>query len=436
MATVDDLLEKARRFAEQQRWDEAAQVARKVVDLAPNNLGARDELGWFLSRAKKYPEAIEVYSLLVQEAPGNSKFPYMLGYQYYDQQDYANAIPWFRKSLELKPDYLVVLYRCGYALVKIGDLRAAEKLLRNCVIHWRDLEEGSAKDREKKHYSDSCFQLGKIYSGRDDWISAVKAFKEAVAYDGEDYNKLFNLGKALVKCDEFAEALDVLTKADRLGPRKHYIQTYLAVAYHKLNNLAEAERIFDSMPARIKDQFPYIWQHHAELYRTQGRVSDLIRMLRSVTRKPNEKGLHSWYDIFMLLAGACEEAGDVPGAYAAYQSANTWYGKSRGKDSQVALNKVEALVQIAAERGIDLQSPLNFVHLSKDAEHPDSQVAYIKTFKADKGYGFIQQATGKDLFVHISNIINPENIREGARVEYQIVQGRKGPEAAHVQILD
>lgn len=118
MATVEELLEKAERFAGQQRWEEAALVARQAVDTVPEHRWAKDKLGWYLSRAKKHADAIEVYSLLVQEAPENPKYPYMLGYQYYDQQDFTNAVPWFRKALDLKPDYLVVLYRCGCHLAE------------------------------------------------------------------------------------------------------------------------------------------------------------------------------------------------------------------------------------------------------------------------------------------------------------------------------
>lgn len=436
MPTVDELLEKADRFAGQQRWEEAAQVARQAVELASDNRWAKDKLGWYLSRAKKYAEAVEVYSRLIQETPNNPKYPYMLAYQYYDQEDYANAIPWFRKSLELKPDYLVVLYRCGYALIQTRDLRAAETLLRDCVRYWRELEDGDVKDREKQSYADACFQLGKIHNERSDWERAILAFSESVTHDTDDADKLYNLGKVFVKAERFQEGLDVLLKADQIAPRKHYIQTYLAIAHHRLNNLAEAERIFDGIPARIKDQFPYIWQHHAELYRTQSRTPDMIGMLRNATRKPNEKGLHSWYDVFMLLASAYEEVGDITGAYMAYRSANTWHGKSRGKDSAVALKRIEALMLVAAERSIDLEATAHSDHRSKDVGHTDAQVAYIKKFFTDKGYGFIQQVVGNDIFVHIRNIINPENIREGARVEYQIVEGRKGLEAKQVQILD
>lgn len=59
----------------------------------------------------------------------------------------------------------------------------------------------------------------------------------------------------------------------------------------------------------------------------------------------------------------------------------------------------------------------------------------IKFFNAQKGFGFITPDNGgKDLFVHISNIIegDAQSVREGQSVEFVEGQGRKGPEATQV----
>lgn len=56
----------------------------------------------------------------------------------------------------------------------------------------------------------------------------------------------------------------------------------------------------------------------------------------------------------------------------------------------------------------------------------------VKFFKTDKGYGFITPKDGgKDVFVHVTGCT--EEIREKDEVEFEIEQGKKGPEAANVR---
>jgi cold shock protein len=61
----------------------------------------------------------------------------------------------------------------------------------------------------------------------------------------------------------------------------------------------------------------------------------------------------------------------------------------------------------------------------------------VKWFNAEKGFGFISQEGGPDVFVHFSEIDGDgyRNLEENQRVEFELVQGPKGPQASRVRVL-
>ena len=64
-------------------------------------------------------------------------------------------------------------------------------------------------------------------------------------------------------------------------------------------------------------------------------------------------------------------------------------------------------------------------------------VGTVKWFNAQKGFGFISQDGGPDVFVHFSAISGSgyRNLEENQKVEFDITQGPKGPQAANVRIV-
>ena len=63
-----------------------------------------------------------------------------------------------------------------------------------------------------------------------------------------------------------------------------------------------------------------------------------------------------------------------------------------------------------------------------------SFVGTVKWFNDAKGYGFIQQENGTDVFVHFSAITGDgyKSLAEGQKVEFEVVKGEKGPKATNV----
>ena len=61
----------------------------------------------------------------------------------------------------------------------------------------------------------------------------------------------------------------------------------------------------------------------------------------------------------------------------------------------------------------------------------------VKWFNSEKGYGFIAVDGGQDVFVHYSAIQGDgyKSLDEGQRVEFEVTQGQKGPQADQVRLV-
>ena len=66
-------------------------------------------------------------------------------------------------------------------------------------------------------------------------------------------------------------------------------------------------------------------------------------------------------------------------------------------------------------------------------------IGTVKWFNPDKGFGFIEQKQGPDVFVHFNNILTTDNsfktLGEGQHVQFKLGRGPKGPQAEEVTLI-
>jgi CspA family cold shock protein len=88
----------------------------------------------------------------------------------------------------------------------------------------------------------------------------------------------------------------------------------------------------------------------------------------------------------------------------------------------------------------EYRTPLSysfFVHVRRSNKMAERVTGTVKWFNASKGYGFLAREGGPDVFVHYSAIESDgfRTLQEGQAVEFEVEQGPKGLQAAHVKPL-
>jgi CspA family cold shock protein len=78
-----------------------------------------------------------------------------------------------------------------------------------------------------------------------------------------------------------------------------------------------------------------------------------------------------------------------------------------------------------------------FVFISKLGLVMSTSTGTVKWFNETKGYGFIEQESGPDVFAHFSQIQGDgfRTLQEGQKVEFTVSQGAKGPQAENITAL-
>ena len=67
----------------------------------------------------------------------------------------------------------------------------------------------------------------------------------------------------------------------------------------------------------------------------------------------------------------------------------------------------------------------------------ERETGTVKWFNSTKGFGFIERTDGQDVFVHYSAIDSTgyRSLEEGQRIEFNVVDGQKGPQAQNVVVI-
>lgn len=194
-----------------------------------------DKRAFYLSRAKRYPEALDVLAELRRREPAGFMAYYMTGYQYYMQQSYAEAVRWFDEALKRRPDHIKLNWRRAYALSAVG--RQADALDASAKV-LRLFNALPAKDRDphRQSFAKASHMLGKAALDKGRALDAIDFLKQAAEADPSDPYHVYLLGKARRRAGLFKDAITDLRRARGLKPSDTSIELELAACLLSLGD--------------------------------------------------------------------------------------------------------------------------------------------------------------------------------------------------------
>lgn len=177
----------------------------------------------------RYQDAVPLFQRILKTEPEMPLAHIQLGTAYTWLKEYDKALPALRKATELRQDNLMVHYLLGLAMFETGDIAGAVP------------EFQAAIDKSPK-WAALHFSLAAAYARIDRLPDAQKELQTTVELDADNFRANLLLGRMLSMEGKAAAGLSNLKKAARIQPTSPEAHLFLADAYERLGQKANAAR--------------------------------------------------------------------------------------------------------------------------------------------------------------------------------------------------
>lgn len=283
----------------QNNWQGIVQLLAPVC--IPEGIGWQEPallsmLGFAATQLEKYDLARQCYARWIEIEPDLARPFYCMGYVYYLEQNWKEAIYWFEQALKAFPDYFVCLYRLAYAYFKFQKARESIPLLERALEIYRNHPDEDWQKRNRKTLMKVRFLLARCYYLKQRYPEALEQMQAVMAADRRNVisleHKYYALGKILAALKRETEALEYLNKA--LNPRfpQPYVLDQMGRVYHQMGQHDRALDMY-ARALNVRRQ-GYILRNRAETYLAQGKVGKAMGDLHEALKR-DPKSRHKIY---------------------------------------------------------------------------------------------------------------------------------------------
>jgi tetratricopeptide (TPR) repeat protein len=231
--STDALLYEGKCLIDLRDFPAAEKALRQYIARHPESYDALYLLGFVLNRENRPSESLDLYTEAARlRAPTGDDLK-IVGLDYVLLNDYADAVRWLEKSVELDATNAEAWYYLGRAYYTQSRLPDASKAFQAVL----KLNPNDSKAENN---------LGLIFESQAQPEAAAEAYHKAIAWQeqGEHPSEqpYLNLGSLLLDQDQMAEAAKTLETAVRIAPSNSLCRLKLGTAYLRAGNLNDARR--------------------------------------------------------------------------------------------------------------------------------------------------------------------------------------------------
>jgi tetratricopeptide (TPR) repeat protein len=221
----------------QQQYDAAIAAFSQRIDLIPNDAAAHHELGEMYFRQSRHSEALAEFTAAVMLNPTRADSHAAMGQVHLRGGNYAEAVAAARRAVALDSSHKEARYVLATSLVRMGNVDEGKRELE--VYQRLQTEETAARSRQLEIEGLRRDASVSILNGES--AKAVALLRQALERDPESAQLRLDLGLALLKAGQPADAIEPLAGA-AAKENSEDAHVYLAEAYAALGRNADAER--------------------------------------------------------------------------------------------------------------------------------------------------------------------------------------------------
>lgn len=421
---IQNKLSEANKFNKNNEWEKAIEIYYEILPY-DNSVEIYEALSWCLSNNKQYDESIKYLTELSVLNPKNAKYKYMIGYQYYCQEQWQKAIEWFEESLKINPNYFLVKHRLAYAYFKRSganksggaDLLKAIGQLNECHKIWGAYSEDE-KHQMKSTYAKINFIHGKISMNLPKYRQkAIEFFKTSLLLDSSNNNTKYNLAKTYYLEGNYKTAKENIPEDN-----KFYILELDACIDAKLGNYKTAIAKIKNLLSKKKKG--YLLRILSEIYLA---INDL--KLAFITIKEAELFDRKNHKIYYTMGSVYYKYGLFNKAVESLDKAILLKKDNFKSDFNESIDLKKEIQSKILPDYKDDEYILNEINSIK-FDHDNFNVGEIIKYYNKKGFGFIKN-NELNLFFHCSEC-KYKDIKIGDKVKFKPNKTEKGLQAVNI----